>query len=263
MSLLDAVARANPEYIAALYEDYLRDPAAVPDDWRLIFAGYELGASSAPPRHAGSPAGRLVQAYRELGHLVADLDPLGRSSRTHPLLEAAERDLPLDQELLAALRETYAGTLAVEYLGLTDETRRAWLEQHMEPARNRPDLSADDRRAILERLIAAEAFEHMLQARFAGQKRFSLEGGEALIPLVDAIIDTGSSLDVAEIVIGMPHRGRLNVLANVLAKPYEAIFAEFEGATLPPDVEGDGDVKYHLGWSHDRPAAGGTVHLSL
>jgi 2-oxoglutarate dehydrogenase E1 component len=278
--LFDDVARASPDYVAGLYDDYRRDPSSVPDDWRLIFEGYEFGAGSAPAREPGSVVARLVDAYRELGHLVADLDPLGQSPRSHPLLAAHEQALPLDEiadwapfrggergplrDLLAALRETYAGTLAVEYLGVTDEARRAWLEERMESARNRPRLSGAQRGEILERLIAAETFEHVLQARFAGQKRFSLEGGESLITVLDALIDEGAALDTAEIVMGMPHRGRLNVLAHVLAKPYDAIFAEFEGAALPPDVDGDGDVKYHLGWSHDRPAADGrVVHLSL
>jgi 2-oxoglutarate dehydrogenase E1 component len=278
--LLDEIARANPQYVAALYDDYGRDPSSVPDDWRLIFAGYEFGATPAPARELDSVVARLVHAYRELGHLVADLDPLGQSPRAHPLLAAHEQGRSLDEvvdwapfrgggrgplrDLLAALRETYGSTLAVEYLGVTDEVRRAWLEERMEPTRNRAELSADDRRATLERLIAAETFEQVLQARFAGQKRFSLEGGESLIPVLDALIAEGAALDAAEIVMGMPHRGRLTVLASVLSKPYEAIFAEFEHATLPAEVDGDGDVKYHLGWSHDHPAGDGRiVHLSL
>jgi len=277
----DEIARANPEYVDALYREYLRDPASVDERWALVFAGFDLALRDGS-RHGGS-IDELVHSYRELGHLVADLDPLGGSAREHPLLRLSElgfteRDLdrvvdwppfkggargPL-RELLAALRETYCGTLGVEYLSVADKARREWLQERMEPRRNRPDLSADDRRAILERLVTAELFEHFLQARYPGQKRFSLEGGEALIPLLDALVEETARLDVAEMVLGMAHRGRLNVLAHALDKPYEMIFAEFEGAPLPDDILGDGDVKYHLGYSRDRRTrSGAEIHLSL
>jgi 2-oxoglutarate dehydrogenase E1 component len=134
----------------------------------------------------------------------------------------------------------------------------------MEPRRNRPELSADARRALLERLVSAEVFEQFLQARYPGQKRFSLEGGEGLVTLLDELVEESGRLDVAEMVFGMAHRGRINVLAHLLEKPYEMIFAEFEGAPLPDDILGDGDVKYHLGYSHDhRTRSGADVHLSL
>jgi 2-oxoglutarate dehydrogenase E1 component len=277
----DEIARANPEYVDALYREYLRDPATVDEQWALVFAGFDLAL-----RDGSRPGGsidELVHSYRELGHLVADLDPLGGSAREHPLLRLSElgfteRDLdrvvdwapfrggargPL-RELIAALRETYCGTLGVEYLSVADKARREWLQERMEPRRNHPELSADDRRAILERLVTAELFEHFLQARYPGQKRFSLEGGEALITLLDALVEETARLEVAEMVLGMAHRGRLNVLAHVLDKPYEMIFAEFEGAPLPDDILGDGDVKYHLGYSRDRrTASGAVIHLSL
>jgi 2-oxoglutarate dehydrogenase E1 component len=277
----DEVARANPEYVDALYREYLRDPAAVDERWALVFAGFDLALRDGV-RGGGSIA-ELVHTYRELGHLVADLDPLGGSPREHPLLRLTElgfteRDLdravdwtPFKggergtlRELIEALRETYGGTLGVEYLPVADKARREWLQERMEPRRNRPELSAEDRRAVLERLVTAEAFEQFLQARYPGQKRFSLEGGEALVPLLDALVEETARLEVAEIVLGMPHRGRLNVLAHVLDKPYEMIFAEFEGTSLPDDVLGEGDVKYHLGYSHDwRTRGGREVHLSL
>jgi len=277
----DEIARANPEYVDALYREYLRDPTAVDERWALVFAGFDLALRDGA--RAGGSVAELVHAYRELGHLVADLDPLGGSSREHPLLRLSElgfteRDLdrvvdwapfkggargPL-RELIAALRETYCGTLGVEYLSVADKGRRDWLQERMEPRRNHPDLSADERRAMLERLVIAEMFEQFLQARYPGQKRFSLEGGEALVPLLDALVEETARLEVAEVVLGMAHRGRLNVLAHVLEKPYEMIFAEFEGAPLPDDILGDGDVKYHLGYSKDRQTrAGAEVHLSL
>src|SRR5437899_387716 len=278
----DEIARANPEYVDALYREYLRDPTAVDERWALVFAGFDLALRDGA--RAGGSVAELVHAYRELGHLVADLDPLGGSPREHPLLRLSElgfteRDLdrvvdwapfkggargPL-RELIAALRETYCGTLGVEYLSVADKGRRDWLQERMEPRRNHPDLSADERRAMLDRLVTAEMFEQFLQARYPGQKRFSLEGGEALVPLLDALVEETARLEVAEVVLGMAHRGRLNVLAHVLEKPYELIFAEVEAAPLPDDILGDGDAQHHLGFSHDHrlTAAGRTIHVSL
>jgi 2-oxoglutarate dehydrogenase E1 component len=285
---LDELTRANPAYVVSLWEDYRRDPRSVDERWALIFAGIEYGLATreAAPAGAASRGGApevadLVHSFRELGHLVADLDPLGHSPREHPLLSLRELGLAetdLDREvdwapfapgrhgplraLLAALRATYCGTLAVEYLGVADKARREWIRERLEGPR--PALTAGDRRRVLERLLVAESFEQFLQARYPGQKRFSLEGGEALIPLLDTLVDEAAGLDVAELVLGMPHRGRLNVLAHVLEKPYELIFAEFEGAPLPDEAHGDGDVKYHLGFSHDHRAGGGrTIHVSL
>jgi 2-oxoglutarate dehydrogenase E1 component len=277
---MDEIARTNPEYVEALYRDYLRDPASVDERWAMVFAGYDLARTAGK---AGPEIADLVHSYRELGHLIADLDPLGGSPREHPLLRLSElgfSDHDLDRvvdwapfkggsrgtmrDLVAALSQTYAGPLGVEYLSVADKTRRAWLQERMEATRNRPELTPAQRRGILERLVAAEMFEQFLQVRFTGQRRYSLEGGEALIPLLDVLLEEATRLEAAEIVLGMPHRGRLNVLAHVLGKPYEMIFAEFEGARLPEDVTGDGDVKYHLGRSTDRQLPDGrAVHLSL
>ncbi len=285
----DLVARANPEYVDTLYQQYRQDPASVDEGWALVFAGYDFARGprrdARPPSRTGESSAMpdLVHAYRELGHLIADLDPLGHSPRAHPLLRLEEfglsagdletpaRDTSLRgfeggtlRALVDALNQTYAGTLAVEYLGIVDKEQRAWLQDRIEPTRNRPRLAPADRVAILERLLAAEVLEQFLQAKYPGQKRFSLEGGEALIPLLDALVEEAAQGDVAELVMGMPHRGRLNVLAHVLRKPYEMILAEFEGTRLPEEVEGDGDVKYHLGFSHDHRAGGGRmIHLSL
>jgi 2-oxoglutarate dehydrogenase E1 component len=288
---LDELTRANPAYVSSLWEDYRRDPRSVDESWALIFAGIEYGLTAreaapddgaASPRSDGAPdVADIVHSFRELGHLIADLDPLGGSPREHPLLSLrelglAEADLAREVDwapfapgrrgplraLLDALRAAYSGTLAVEYLGIADKARRDWVRERVEAGR--PALAVGGRRHVLERLITAEAFEQFLHVRYAGQKRFSLEGGEALIPLLDALVEEAARLDVAELVLGMPHRGRLNVLAHVLEKPYELIFAEFEGAPLPQEVHGDGDVKYHLGFSHDHRTAGGrAIHISL
>ncbi len=291
----DDLARASPDYVESLYRDYRRDPASVDERWALVFAGYDLGRRAAgdgqPTCRGPAPAEEeivdlvrdMIHSYRELGHLVADLDPLGQSPRSHPLLTLGEFGFAADDldrvvdwapfrsgergplgQLTTALAETYGGTLGVEYLGMSDRERRVWLQARMEPRRNRPELEADDRRHIFERLLAAEMFEQFLQARYPGQQRFSLEGGESLIPLLDSLVEEGARRGVSEMVIGIPHRGRLNVLAHVLEKPYEMLFAEFEGATLPEDVQGDGDVKYHLGYSHNRRTRRGReIHLSL
>ena len=288
-SWLDEAVRGNTDYIESLYEDFRRDPASVGESWALVFSGYELGREAARQRVAPGTdevadlVREAVHSWRELGHLVADLDPLGQSSREHPLLALGElgfRPADLDRvvdwtpfrggdrgtlrELIATLGQTYGDTLGVEYMGIAERDRRLWLQARMEPRHNRPDLDADDRRRLFERLVAAETFEHFLQARYPGQKRFSLEGGETLIPLLDTVVEEAARRGAGELVIGMPHRGRLNVLANVLHKPYEMLFAEFEGADLPEDVQGDGDVKYHLGYSHDfRTRRGRRIHLSL
>jgi 2-oxoglutarate dehydrogenase E1 component len=284
MDTLDLIARANPEYVESLYRAYRQDPTSVDERWALVFAGYEfgLGARAHEPE-PGRAIADLVHAYRTVGYLAADVDPLDRSPRTHPLLQLehvglTEADLdrlvdagavrglgavPL-RELLAVLRETYCGPLGVEAVAIDDKAQREWLQEHMEPSRNRPRLSDEERRRLLERLIAAEMFERFLQARFVGQKRFSLEGGEALIPLLDTIVETAAGTGVEEMVFGMPHRGRLNVLAHLMAKPYDLILAEFEGSFLPWDIQGDGDVKYHLGYSHDHTTGNGRpVHLSM
>ncbi|MGH7386191.1 MAG: thiamine pyrophosphate-dependent enzyme, partial [Candidatus Rokuibacteriota bacterium] len=287
MDTFDFIARANPEYVEALYRRYREDPRSVDQSWALVFAGYDFALAGGPGRRtagtASPPVADLVHSYRELGHLVADVDPLDRSVRRHPLLELAEfgfEEADLDRvvdcapfrslgraplrDLVAALRETYGATLGVEYLIISDKAQREWLQERMEPSRNRPTLTAEDRVGILEGLIAAETFEQFLHTSYVGQKRFSLEGGEALIPLLDTVVEEAAAQGTEELVMGMPHRGRLNVLAHILRKPYELVLAEFEGSFLPWDIQGDGDVKYHLGYSHDHVSrAGRPIHLSM
>ncbi len=285
---LDLILRTNPDYVDRLYQEYARDPQSVGTDWARFFAGFELGANghaltAARPVEATIGVFDLIHSYRELGHLVADLDPLGHNPTDHPLLALSEfgfADADLNRvvdcpsfkgrqraslrELIDLLRATYCGTIGVEYMYISDKTQRDWLQERMEPALNRPALGVDDRKYILSRLIAATGFEEFLHTKYVGQKRFSLEGSESLIPMLDVMIEEAGGAGVEEIVMGMPHRGRLNVLANTLRKPYEMIFAEFEGAFLRADVQGDGDVKYHLGYARDHTTRGGrTVHISL
>ena len=284
---LDFILRANPDYVEELYRQYLRDPASVGADWAHFFAGFEYGADGRPAaaaqaeRHLGVLD--LIHSYRELGHLVADLNPLGGNATEHPLLERSEfgfDESDLDRvvqcptfrghthatlrELIDLLRATYCGTLAIEYMYISDKVQRDWLKDHMEPSLNKPDLSTEDRLHIFSKLAASTGFEEFLHTKYVGQKRFSLEGAEALIPMLDTVIESSGAAGVQEIVMGMPHRGRLNVLANILRKPFEMILAEFEGTFLPADIQGDGDVKYHLGYARDHVTRGGrTMHISL
>jgi 2-oxoglutarate dehydrogenase E1 component len=290
---LDFISRANADYVEDLYRRYLDDPAAVDERWALFFAGFDVARGNGAPAAATvttEPAPErivgvfdLIHSYRELGHLVANLDPLGHNQSSHPLLELAEfgfTDADLERvmgtpsfkgrqratlrELVALLRATYCGTLGIEYMDVTDKDQRTWLQERMEPTLNRPQLSSDDRKHVLYALAAAEGFEQFLHTKYVGQKRFSLEGGEALIVLLGTIIEDAGESGVNEIVMGMSHRGRLNVLAHTLRKPYEMIFSEFEGTVLPAGIQGDGDVKYHLGYARNYTTRGGnTVHVSL
>jgi multifunctional 2-oxoglutarate metabolism enzyme len=209
---------------------------------------------------------QLIHNYRVRGHLVADLDPLDSTRAPHKDLDPATYGLTiwdLDREfitnglsgkdraslreILEVLRDTYCGTIGVEYMYIADPERKEWLQERMESSRNRAPLDTGARRRILEKLVEAESFERFLHARYIGHKRFSLEGCEATIPLLDRILNEAARRRVAEVVVGMAHRGRLNVLANTVGKPLGQIFSEFEGDVDPESTQGSGDVKYHLG----------------
>ncbi len=225
---------------------------------------------------------QLIAAYRNVGQRWADLDPLKRTERPNiPELEPsfygfsdADQETVFDtsntffgkdkmplRELLNALRETYCGTIGVEYMYATDQVQKRWWQQKLESIRSKPNFSADKKKRILERLTAAEGLERYLHTKYVGQKRFSLEGGESFIAAMDELINSAGAKGVQEVVIGMAHRGRLNVLVNTLGKMPKDLFAEFEH-TAPEDLPA-GDVKYHQGFSSDVSTAGGPVHLSL
>ena len=282
--------RLNLEFIEALYQRWRRDPQTVEPSWRYFFEGFELGASQPlAPRPAAVDGAaqtaivRLIYAYRDLGHFLAHLDPLSEARTSHPLLELSEfgfTEADLDRtfsttpflgmergtlrQLIDALKETYCRTIGVEYMHIQDTRIRRWLQERMEPRRNRPRFDQAKKVRILKSLHYAELFERFLHTRYTGQKRFSLEGAETLIPILEAIVEKAPDMQVREIILGMAHRGRLNVLANILRKPYEEIFAQFEDKYLPDTMDGDGDVKYHLGFSSDRVnSQGKKVHLSL
>ncbi len=226
----------------------------------------------------------LIRAYRIRGHLAADLDPLGmRQEDDRPELDpsrygftASDMDRPifLDnvlglqfasmREIQEIVRRTYCGTFALQYMHISDPEQSAWLKERIEGYGKEIIFTRKGRKAILNKLVEAEGFEKFLHVKYMGTKRFGLDGGESLIPAMEQIIKRGGALGVKDIIIGMPHRGRLSVLANVMAKPYRAIFNEFQGgSSKPEDVDGSGDVKYHLGASSDREFNGNSVHLSL
>lgn len=226
----------------------------------------------------------LIRAYRIRGHLAADLDPLSmRSDAPHPELDPqsygfqdADMDRPIFidnvlglqvasmRQIVDIVKRTYCGTFALQYMHISDPGQSAWLKERIEGYDKEIKFTREGRKAILNKMVEAEGFEKFLHVKYMGTKRFGLDGGESLIPAMEQIIKRGGNLGVEEIVIGMPHRGRLSVLANVMQKPYRAIFNEFQGGSFKPeDVDGSGDVKYHLGASSDREFDGNTVHLSL
>jgi 2-oxoglutarate dehydrogenase E1 component len=237
-----------------------------------------------PPIAAGEDAGRkaiqasiralmLIRAYRVRGHLIAALDPLGIEERpVHADLDPASygfddedfdqpiyidrvlgRETATLREIVQLLQDTYCQSIGVEFMHISDPEQRIWIQERIEGERNHTDFTPEGKRAILERLTAAETFERFADRRYTGTKRFGLEGGESLIPALEQIVKRGGQLGVRELVLGMPHRGRLNVLANFMGKPFTAIFSEFQGnSAKPDDVQGSGDVKYHLGTSADR-----------
>ncbi|MCD1619806.1 2-oxoglutarate dehydrogenase E1 component [Salipiger manganoxidans] len=226
----------------------------------------------------------IIRAYRIRGHFAADLDPLGLHGRDpHPELDPkaygfaeADMDRPIFidnvlglqvasmREIMGVLKRTYCGTFALQYMHISDPEQSAWLKERIEGYGKEVKFTGEGRKAILNKMVEAEGFEKFLHVKYMGTKRFGLDGGESLIPAMEQIIKRGGALGIKEVIFGMPHRGRLSVLANVLQKPYRAIFNEFQGGSFKPeDVDGSGDVKYHLGASSDREFDGNKVHLSL
>ena len=226
----------------------------------------------------------LIRAYRVMGHLIADLDPLDLTERkvhkelrpdTYGFTEAdLDRPIFIDRvlglematvrQMLKILKKTYCRHIGVEFMHITSPLQKAWIQERIEGADKDVTFTAEGKKAILNKLIEAEGFEKFADVKYTGTKRFGLEGAESMVPALEQIIKRGGQLGVKEIVIGLAHRGRLNTLANVMAKPMRAIFNEFRGGSFKPDdVEGSGDVKYHLGASSDREFDGNKVHLSL
>ena len=227
----------------------------------------------------------MVRAYRMRGHLHADLDPLGIAGNkedhnelhpsTYGFTEADyERPIFLDKvlgmdfatipQMLEILKRTYCSTLGVEFMHISNPDEKSWIQERIEGPDKSIEFTKNGKLAIMNKLVEAEGFERFLDVKYKGTKRFGLDGGESLIPALEQIIKRGGQLGVKDIILGMAHRGRLNVLTNVMSKPFQAVFHEFKGGSFKPDeVEGSGDVKYHLGASSDREFDGNSVHLSL
>src|SRR6185369_2148462 len=226
----------------------------------------------------------LIRAYRIRGHFHAKLDPLALSPekdeeeldpRSYGFTDAdMDRPIFLDKvlglefatmrEIVAILRRTYCQTLGVEFMHISNPAQKAWIQERIEGKDKEIQFTREGKRAILNKLVEAEGFEKFLDVKYTGTKRFGLDGGESLIPALEQIIKRGGNLGVREICLGMPHRGRLNVLTQVMGKAHRALFHEFKGGSATPDeIEGSGDVKYHLGASSDREFDNNKVHLSL
>jgi 2-oxoglutarate dehydrogenase E1 component len=284
----------NRDLLDDAYRRWRESPASVDPTWQAFFAGVEFAGNGVAGKPAAIPGDlrlqtgvvRLVFWYRQAGHLQAHIDPLQENPPPPtPLLQLdafnlteADLDKTVDgslvhgidgpiklADLIAYLKATYCGTVGFEYMHIEDLERRRWIAERIEPTRNNPGLDLRQKYRVLMTLHWSALFEHFLHTKYVGQKRFSLEGAETLIPMLDAISERAPGLGIREIVIGMAHRGRLNVLANVLHKPFEQLFNEFEDLYLPETTkDGDGDVKYHMGFSADVPTlGGGSVHLSL
>jgi 2-oxoglutarate dehydrogenase E1 component len=291
----------NAALVEEIRQRYEVDPSSVHESWTGLFEGHggEAPAPERPPalREPLAPPSematqladkharvlRLIHSYRARGHRIADTDPLGGSTSYFPELDPAHYgfgdddmnrpyiagDLPGGPvqtlgQILARLRATYCRSVGVEYTHMQDPGHKAWLRGVLEETENHTDLDTAEQLRILEKLSAAELFERFLHTKFLGQKRFSLEGAESLIPLLDTIVEDSPAMGIREMVIGMAHRGRLNVLSNILGKSLESIFSEFEDSPLIDSPFGSGDVKYHKGYSNDRQVRGGErIHLSL
>lgn len=286
---------SNGALLESLYEDWRRDPRSVDPTWRSFFEGFHLGCQQAPApaAPAGTPDAALLKkqgsifillfSYRMLGHYIANLDPLGFNKAELPELDLrnfgfgeADLDTVFEsltlagggprtlREILSILKDTYCDTLGVEYMHIQDFESRYWLRERMESSRNRPDYSVEKKKRVLFHLMEAELFENFLHTRYVGKKRFSLEGGETLIPALDAVLEACPRFGIRQIIMGMAHRGRLNVLTNILGKDLCQVFAEFHDKYVSANVRGDGDVKYHQG--HEtvcRLSSGESVGVSL
>ena len=282
----------DADTVEAQYLKWKDDPESVTADWRWFFQGFELGygreaagegVCDEESMRRQSAVEALIHRYRDLGHLVSCLDPLESCPTAHPLLDLkefglTEADLPvlfhapdLDggnlkplSEILKILKETYCRSVGVEYMHIQDPVEREWLRARMESSRNRPAFGADEKIRILYKLSAAKRFEQFLHRTYLGQKRFSLEGAEVIVPMLDELFHHAAARGAREVVLGMAHRGRLNVQVNVMDKLYEDMFRDFEDQHNPAGEIGTGDVKYHKGFrARLRPRAAEEVEVVM
>ena len=293
MDKFSYIGNADVGQIDALYKQFLENPSSVEDSWKEFFGGFEFARTNflengksgkTIPENVQKEFNviNLINGYRTRGHLFTHTNPVRERRHYLPTLDLENFNLSTTdletvfhsatllgigpaklKDILAHLQQTYCASIGAEYKYIRNPEIVSWIENKMESCRNTASFSIAQKRRILEKLNDAVAFENFVHTKFVGQKRFSLEGCETLIPALDAVIENGAELGIMEYVIGMSHRGRLNVLANILGKTYEEIFTEFEG--LEYDELGfAGDVKYHLGYSSDVVTTSGkNVHLSV
>jgi len=297
MDKFSYVGTGDVNAIEALFQQYVKDPNAVDASWRDFFKGFEFAQTS----YSLSPAGRagegsvipenvskefkvinLINGYRQRGHLFTKTNPVRDRRNYTPTLDIenfglAKTDLETVfhsgneigigsaklKDIIAHLEQTYCESIGVEYLFVREPQVVKWLQDRMEKSKNTPSFSTAEKKTILNKLTQAVVFENYLATKFVGQKRFSLEGGEALIPAMNTLMEHGAELGIQDYVIGMPHRGRLNVLTNIMNKTYKDVFTEFEGRPSEDSLF-DGDVKYHMGYSSDQISdTGKKIHVSL
>lgn len=297
MSDFSFIANAHPAYIEQMYEKYQQTPDAVDVSWQAFFKGFDFALSSNNGHNATTEAVAshaikkefqvlsLIKGYRNRGHLLSTTNPIRQRRDRSPnlniedfglveedvnLVFAAGQECGLQnatlQQIIDHLKKIYCGNIGFEYHHIRDRNKRRWLRNKIETHHpdNNYDIPIDKKRRILEKLNGSVVFEKFLHTKYVGQKRFSLEGGETAIVALDGIINKAAEDRVEEVIIGMAHRGRLNVLANIMGKTYEQIFNEFEGTAVPDLSFGDGDVKYHLGFSSQvDTTSGARVHLKL
>lgn len=292
MDKLSYLSNADTAYIENLYEQYQQDPESVDFGWKKFFEGYELAAKF----HGGATSIgdsqqfdkelkvlSLIDGYRNRGHLFTKTNPVRERRPYYPGKELSTfglSDADLDtvfnagvelgigpaklRDIVALVEQTYCQSIGAEFRYIRNPDKINWLQKRMETERNTPQFSLEEKKRILAKLNQAVVFESFLGTKFLGQKRFSLEGAESLIPALDAVIEKGADLGIEEFIIGMAHRGRLNVLANIMQKTYKEIFSEFEGKHYDENDPFGGDVKYHMGYSTDvKTSTGKNVHLSL
>ncbi|WP_291404452.1 2-oxoglutarate dehydrogenase E1 component [Daejeonella sp.] len=292
MDKLSYLSNANSEYIDSLYQSYKEDPNSIDFGWQKFFEGFDFGrgseagvVSAETPDHFLKEIKvlNLINGYRQRGHLFTKTNPVRERRSYFPGKELSTfglEDSDLNtvfnagvevglgaatlREILALVEQTYCQSIGVEYKYVRNPEKLKWFEHRMESERNTPNFNIDTKKRILSKLNEAVVFENFLGTKFLGQKRFSLEGAEAVIPALDSVIHKGAELGIEEFVIGMAHRGRLNVLANIMQKTYKDIFSEFEGKGYDVNTPFGGDVKYHMGYSTDvKTDSGKNVHLSL
>ena len=301
MDKFSYLSNADVSAVETLYQNYLNDPQSVDEGWAKFFEGFEFArknyddevASSAKSNASGVFTSgistdkefkvlNLINGYRTRGHLFTKTNPVRERRKYSPTLdlenfglsasdlkekfqagsEIGLKDATLEQ-IIAHLEDTYCSSIGIEYRYIRKPDKVLWLQQKLETNKNQPEFTNEERKHMLKKLSQAVMFEQFLHKKFVGQKRFSLEGGEALIPALDAVIEMGAGMGIQEFVVGMAHRGRLNVLANIFNKTYDAIFSEFEGKEYEDNLF-DGDVKYHLGYTCDvKTDNGNNVKLTL